>query len=123
MEDRGGRVAILMPHATLEPIYKLLLREFIGEANANEAAWRDHLEAGLDAASLDVKVVLAEREMALGEIGDLAPGQTIKFTASTKTIAEIRAGETCGGARSDWPLGRIYRGAPDKRRKPQCRNH
>lgn len=94
MEDRGGRVAILMPHATLEPIYKLLLREFIGEANANEAAWRDHLAAGLDAATLDLKVVLAEREMALGEIGDLAPGQTIKFNANTKTIAEIRAGET-----------------------------
>ena len=94
MEGRGGRVAILMPHATLEPIYKLLLREFIGEANANEASWRDHLAAGLDAAMLDLKVVLAEREMVLGEIGDLAPGQTINFNASTKTIAEIRAGET-----------------------------
>lgn len=94
MEDRGGRVAILMPHATLEPIYKRLLREFIGEANANEAAWRDHLEAGLDAATLDLKVVLAEREITLGEIGDLKPGQTISFSASTKTLAEIRAGKT-----------------------------
>ena len=93
MEDRGGRVAILIPHATLEPITKLLLREFIGEANANEEAWREHLAQGLEAATLDLKVVLAEREMPLGEIGDLAPGQTINFHASTKSIAEIRAGD------------------------------
>ena len=94
MEDRGGRVAILMPHATLEPIHKLLLREFIGEANANEAAWHDHLAAELSAATLDLKVVLAEREMSLGEIGDLAPGHTISFNVGTKTIADIRAGKT-----------------------------
>ncbi len=94
MEDRGGRVAILMPHATLEPVYKLLLREFIGEANESEAVWHDHLAAELNAATLDLKVVLAERDMALGEIADLTPGQTISFNAGTKTIAEIRAGKT-----------------------------
>lgn len=94
MEDRGGRVAILTPHATLEPIYKSLLREFIGEANANEAAWRQHLASEINAARLDLKVVLAEREMTIGEIADLKPGQTVRFGAKAKPLAEIRAGST-----------------------------
>ena len=97
MEDRGGRIAILVPHATLEPIHKLLLREFIGETDAHETVWRDHLATELDAAALDLKVVLAEQNMTLGEIGDLATGQTIQFTAGPKTQAEIRAGDVVVG--------------------------
>lgn len=92
IEDRGGRAVLLMPHATLEPIYKLLLRDFIGETNGNEKAWRDHLAAEIAAAKLDLKVVLAEKEVTIGDLDLLAPGQTIRFGASGKTLAEIRAG-------------------------------
>ena len=94
MEERGGRIAILTPHATLEPIFKLLLREFIGEANAHEAVWRDHLAEGLDASKLDLQVVLAERDMTLGELGDLIPGATVPFPGHQKPVATIKAGET-----------------------------
>ena len=31
MEDRGGRTELLLPYATLEPIRKLLLQQFMGE--------------------------------------------------------------------------------------------
>ncbi|MFT4091613.1 MAG: flagellar motor switch protein FliM, partial [Asticcacaulis sp.] len=31
MEDRGGRVELLLPYATLEPIRKMLLQQFMGE--------------------------------------------------------------------------------------------
>lgn len=93
IEDRGGRIAVLTPHATLEPIYKLLLREFIGGTSSNEAAWREHLAAELSAARLDLNVVLAEREMTIGEIAELEPGQTIQFKASAKTHAIIKAGD------------------------------
>jgi len=93
IEGRGGRAAILTPHATLEPIYKLLLREFIGETSANEAAWRAHLTAEINAAKLDLNVILAEREMTIGEIAGLKPGQTIQFNAGANSPAEIRAGD------------------------------
>ena len=31
MEDRGGSIELLLPYATLEPIRKLLLQQFMGE--------------------------------------------------------------------------------------------
>jgi len=94
IEDRGGRAAILIPHGALEPIYKVLLHEFIGEASANADAWRDHLAAEVGAASLDLKVVLAEKEITIGDVSNFSEGQTILFNASSKTPVEIRAGQT-----------------------------
>ena len=94
MEERGGRAAILAPHATLEPIYKTLLRDFIGDVRGSEEAWRDHLAEEIAAATLDLKVVLAEKEITIDELGRLAPGATIRFPASATNKAEIRAGGT-----------------------------
>ena len=31
MEDRGGRLELLLPYATLEPVRELLLQMFMGE--------------------------------------------------------------------------------------------
>lgn len=93
MEDRGGRAAILAPHATLEPIYKILLRDFIGDARGGEDVWRDHLAAEIAAAKLDLKVVLAEKEITIEELAGLEPGATIRFPASATKTAEIRAGD------------------------------
>lgn len=92
MEDRGGRAAILTPHATLEPINKILLRDFIGDARGGEDAWRNHLAAEIAAAQLDLNVVLAEKDITIEELGRLGPGATIRFPASPTKMAEIRAG-------------------------------
>ncbi len=94
IEDRGGRAAILMPHAALEPIQKLLVREFMGEAKGNENVWRRHLSEEVSAAKLDLKAVLAERELTVGEIGNFAIGQTLTFNASAKSKVEVRAGSS-----------------------------
>jgi len=92
IDDRGGRVTILTPHATLEPIYKTLLREFIGEATANEDLWRSHLSAEVNAAQINLDIVLAEKEITLGELEAFAPGQTLRFNTSAAAPVEIRAG-------------------------------
>lgn len=92
MEDRGGRAAILTPHATLEPINKILLRDFIGDARGGEDAWRNHLAAEIAAARLDLNVVLAEKDITIEELGRLEPGATIRFPASPTKMAAIRAG-------------------------------
>lgn len=97
MENRGGRVVILTPHATLEPIQKLLLREFLGEAHMNEAAWREHLLIEVAGASLELRAVLSEKEMTVGEVATLKKGETIMFNATADTFAQVRAGAACIG--------------------------
>ncbi len=93
MEERGGRALILTPHATLEPIHKLLQREFINESGNSENVWRDHLAAGIAEAKLDLKAVVAEKEITIGALSALTAGQTITFSGSANRLAEIRAGD------------------------------
>lgn len=92
MEDRGGRAAILFPHATLEPVRKILCREFISETGAGEQSWRDALGAELAAASVDLRAVIAEKQISLGELSDLKCGDTIDFPGFSGGAAELRAG-------------------------------
>jgi len=43
MGDRGGRVEILIPYATLEPVRELLLQMFMGEKFGRDSIWETHL--------------------------------------------------------------------------------
>lgn len=94
MEERGGRAAILAPHATLEPIFKVLQREFINESGGSEHVWRDHLTAEIAAATLDLNVVIAEKTVTIKELGALKAGETIRFAGASDNKAEIRAADT-----------------------------
>ena len=97
MEDRGGRVVLLAPHVTLDPIQKLLLQDFIGESNTTKTAWRDHLTSEVSLSELDLHAVLVEREMTIEEVAELSVGQTIPFKSINTGVADIRAGELVVG--------------------------
>src|SRR5664279_3324558 len=68
MEDRGGRVELLLPYATLEPIRKLLLQQFMGEKFGRDSIWEGHLATELWATQLEIDAVLDEQIMSLREV-------------------------------------------------------
>ena len=43
MEDRGGRLELLIPYATLEPVRELLLQMYMGEKFGRDFIWETHL--------------------------------------------------------------------------------
>lgn len=96
VEGRGGRATILLPHAALEPVRKTLLREFIGEATDADRNWREHLAAEVAAASIDLRVVLAEKEMTIGALHKLKAGETLVFKTSPGPV-DIKSGATVLG--------------------------
>ncbi|MFQ5562997.1 MAG: FliM/FliN family flagellar motor switch protein [Parvularculaceae bacterium] len=91
VEERGGRVSILIPHAALEPVRKQLAREFIGESNDGDQAWRRHLTAEISTAPLELSVVLAEKDFTLKEVSAFKPGQTLTFDVSPRTPVDVRS--------------------------------
>lgn len=103
VEERGGRVSILMPHAALEPVRKQLAREFLGESNEGDDAWRRHLAAELCAAPLELSVVLAEKDFTVDQINVFKPGETLLFDTAPGAPVEVRSG------RSKLAKGRIGR--------------
>src|SRR5450432_1053034 len=92
MEDRGGRTELLLPYATLEPIRKLLLQQFMGEKFGRDSIWESHLATELWSTTLDIDAVLDEQIMPLSRMMNLEVGQTMMLNATPDSLIELRAG-------------------------------
>lgn len=93
MEDRGGRLELLLPYATLEPVRELLLQMFMGEKFGRDSIWENHLATELWATDVDIQAVLDEQQLSLNEILNLEIGDTIMLNASPESPVTLR----CGG--------------------------
>lgn len=93
MEDRGGRIEMLLPYATLEPIRELLLQMFMGEKFGRDSIWESHLATELWSTKVQVDAVLDEQEMSLREVMNLEVGQTVLFNSGPNDPVQMR----CGG--------------------------
>jgi flagellar motor switch protein FliM len=90
MEDRGGRTELLLPYATLEPIRKLLLQQFMGEKFGRDSIWESHLATELWSTKVDIEAILDEQVMPLHRIMNLEVGQTIMLGATPDSKIELR---------------------------------
>ena len=93
MEDRGGRLELLIPYATLEPVRELLLQMFMGEKFGRDSIWENHLAAELWKTNIDLTAVLDRQIMSLGEVFDLKVGSQIYLNATPDSAVEVRCGD------------------------------
>ncbi|HHB82797.1 MAG TPA: flagellar motor switch protein FliM [Devosia sp.] len=92
MDDRGGKVEILLPYATIEPIREQLLQVFMGEKFGRDATWEGHLATEVYAADADIEAVLNEQNLPLSKVLNLEKGETIMFDQSPADPITIRSG-------------------------------
>ncbi len=92
MEDRGGRIEILLPYATLEPVRKMLLQQFMGEKFGRDNIWEGHLATELWTTQLEIRAVLDEQEVDLRRVLSLKVGDTLVLNATSESLIELRAG-------------------------------
>jgi len=93
MEDRGGRVDLLLPYATLEPVRELLLQMFMGEKFGRDSIWETHLAEELWLTEVDLEAVMDTQIMRLSEVFDLKVGSQIILSATPETQIQLN----CGG--------------------------
>lgn len=93
MGDRGGRLEILLPHATLEPVRELLLQGFMGEKFGRDSIWEAHLAEELRHAEVGLEVVLDEQTLPLGSVLSLRVGDRIELSAAPAAPVRLRYGE------------------------------
>ena len=74
MEDRGGKIDLMIPYATLEPVRDLLLQMFMGERYGRDTIWENHLMEELWETNIEIKAILKERMINLGEIAKWEKG-------------------------------------------------
>jgi len=93
MDDRGGKIEILLPYATIEPIREQLLQMYMGEKFGRDPIWEGHLATELYAADVTLDAVLHEFDMPLSRALALIPGETIMFDRTPQEPVLLR----CGG--------------------------
>ena len=92
MEDRGGRIELLLPYATLEPIRKMLLQQFMGEKFGRDNIWEGHLASELWATKLEVRAVLDEHKEPLHKVLNLKVGDTLMLDAGPESPVTLKCG-------------------------------
>ena len=94
MEDRGGRLEVLIPYATLEPIRELLLQMFMGEkSGVGGSIWETHLAEELWKTDIELTAVLDEMTMTLGKVFDFKVGSQLQLNATPDSVIEVRCGD------------------------------
>ncbi|MBB3173890.1 flagellar motor switch protein FliM [Endobacter medicaginis] len=92
IEDRGGRIELLLPYATLEPVRELLLQQFMGEKFGRDSIWENHLADELWGTEVELDVLLDEQTMRLSDILALQPGSTIILGRGSDVGVTLRCG-------------------------------
>ena len=92
MEDRGGRLEMVLPYATLEPVRELLLQMFMGEKFGRDSIWESHLATELWSTNVEVEAVLEEQIMLLGDVMNLEVGSTIMLNRTPASQIDLRCG-------------------------------
>ena len=94
MEDRGGRLEVLIPYATLEPIRELLLQMFMGEkSGVGGSIWETHLAEELWKTDIELTAVLDEMTMTLGKVFDFKVGSQLQLNVVPDSVIEVRCGD------------------------------
>lgn len=93
MDDRGGRIEIMLPYATLEPVRELLLQMFMGEKFGRDTIWESHLASELWFTDVNVDAVLDDLVLPLKDILNLKVGSQIMLNAEPDSNIEVRCGE------------------------------
>jgi len=93
MEDRGGRLELLLPYATLEPVRELLLQMFMGEKFGRDSIWETHLANELWKTEVQLEAVLDQQIRNLREVLDWQVGSKIQLNATPESNVVLRCGE------------------------------
>jgi flagellar motor switch protein FliM len=93
MEDRGGRVELLFPYSTIEPVRDLLLQMFMGEKFGHDPIWEKHLASELWRTHVDMKAILDEVSMPLSKVLDLKVGSRLMLNAKPDSLVSLHGGK------------------------------
>jgi flagellar motor switch protein FliM len=93
MEDRGGRVEMLIPYATLEPVRELLLQMFMGEKFGRDSIWESHLAGELWNTNVSIQAVLDEFALSLHDVMRWQVGTRLQLNATPNSEIRLLCGD------------------------------
>ena len=92
MDDRGGRLELLLPYATLEPVREILLQMFMGEKFGRDSIWENHLAGELWHTDVGIDGVLDEITASLRQVLAWEPGSKVVLNSFPDSPVTLRCG-------------------------------
>jgi flagellar motor switch protein FliM len=93
MEDRGGRLEMLLPYATLEPVRELLLQMFMGEKFGRDSIWESHLAGELWNTQVAIKAELDATVLSLYDVMNWKVGTRLSLNATADSEIRLMCGD------------------------------
>jgi flagellar motor switch protein FliM len=93
MEDRGGKLELMIPYATLEPVRDLLLQMFMGEKFGRDSIWETHLASELWRTDVAIRAVLDQQNMSLNNILNLKVGSHMPLNVRPDDEVKLLCGD------------------------------
>lgn len=93
MEDRGGRIDLMIPYATLEPVRELLLQMFMGERFGRDTIWENHLMSQLWETNVDIHAVLKETSIHLSDVSGWQKGSFLPLDMAPQDQVTVFCGD------------------------------
>lgn len=103
---RQGRLELLIPYATLEPVRDALARMFMGERFGRDPRWEAHLRSEVARATVRLHAVAGAVDLPLGALLAWRGGTVVDLGADAGEAVALVAGGATGRAVARGALGR-----------------
>ena len=89
MEDRGGRLELLLPYATLEPIRDVLYSSTQGDSAEPDRRWVNLLKQQIQSAEVDLVAELGTAPATVEQLLSFKPGDFIELDLKPDIQAKV----------------------------------
>ncbi|MBA4790657.1 MAG: FliM/FliN family flagellar motor switch protein [Pseudomonadota bacterium] len=89
--NRGGEMFVIIPQTALSPMRQKLSRTSAGETTVRDPIWTRHIRSEVNRAEVQLRLVMEERQITLGEAADLKVGQVLKLQATPRTKMKLES--------------------------------
>lgn len=105
MDERGGKIEIILPYPTIEPIRDILLQNFMGEKFGSDLVWENYITDHLWEAELTLEATIDHAKLPLYEVMNWKVGTHIDLETSKETPIKLFCDKT--------PIFKGYMGKKD----------
>ncbi len=108
MEGGGGRIALLLPYALLEPVRGVLTRPFTGERFGKDPRWSAHLRAAVPQSRVRLNAVAGPAMVTLGAALAWRSNNLVRLGIGTESnVTLVAGGAVVGQGRLEQRGGRL----------------
>lgn len=92
-DNRSGKMEILFPLSTLEPVREILTQSFMGEKFGRDTTWEHHFRSSINSTYVNLDTLLADMYVSLTSLKSWQPGKIIPLGVKPDSLVTL----SCNG--------------------------